>query len=476
VTALFTTKPAQRGLVSLPPCFHVEADGSIRFKPNRADRGTLKSFRVKDANDAVILDTARAAEIAWKWHNDRKAQLPVAAFAMKASDRSFDRLVAIYEERVGYAHLSKSYARDLKRCFKILCRREILGGMPVTPEAMDREKLLNLFVKLQGEEFFGVHDGFKLFTAARLVLFYAVQDMSPPWLPANPLQMTRSKRKEKITQPPGRVVDLRNVEIFKLVKLADWLGLPSLGDFVILALCTGQSVSDVIALKPLHRRRIEVEGGAFYPHQRLKTDVWAFCPETPLLTKRLADIERRQKALWPGREFDFQIIYERTGKPYPYDTLQDLLYALKLLLGGRLDQYNARPQTDCVGPDAHRAIDRTPVLPKIKSLEDLPFSIEPSVMGDADVIDELGEVQRREIKTMDLRDTGLSHYINASDEMTGTLIAGHASGKLVDTKKFNRILRLHYWKQNGTQVVKAAHALDEIHALFHPKPKLTVVA
>jgi hypothetical protein len=84
-------------------------------------------------------------------------------------------------------------------------------------------------------------------------------------------------------------------------------------------------------------------------------------------------------------------------------------------------------------------------------------------------------VQRREIKTMDLRDTGLSHYINASDEMTGTLIAGHASGKLVDTKKFNRILRLHYWKQNGTQVVKAAHALDEIHALFHPKPKLTVV-
>lgn len=458
ITLPSAKRPSDQGLIAKPPGLCQEPGGGWRWKPTRRYRKLNQgSVVMKRADGSIIKDLKEAIVVYEQLIHQINAGIEVNSTTNSA--RTFDALVAHYRKEV-FDHpdsieqglFSESYRRDQARYFPMLCKKEMFGGL--TMDELNRKDMLRLLRIAQKK--YGIDQGYKLYGAARLLMGHAVSEQ---WIAApNPLAETKGKRPDKIIKPKGRIATWTTEEIVGFIRLAQHLGLPSQAHFVVLSVCTGQSVGDVLAMKRLGEPLLPERGG-FWPHERGKTGISAFIPASRLARSHVAQMIAEQERLWPGRVFEEQLIYERTGRAYVYNKFNEINFAIRTLLSGDLKAYNANELTRRFTPDAHRRSDRTPVLPPLKSLADLPVKPVPSIA------DKLAS---------DLRDTACSRIIKKTgSELIPTLTSGHASSKLTrDREEKNDMIRKHYWEKDGEPVLAALHAWDDIYDALYPAVRL----
>src|SRR5262249_32575394 len=115
---------------------------------------------------------------------------------------------------------------------------------------------------------------------------------------------------------PPRIVVWTPAEVARMIELADAMGVPSVGDAVIVALHTGQRQGDVLTLE-----MPQIDGGTakFAPSKTFgRGGSRSAVPLTPQLAQRIAAIRERRAAARVAElgTRDLVILSERTGQPY----------------------------------------------------------------------------------------------------------------------------------------------------------------
>jgi hypothetical protein len=149
-----------------------------------------------------------------------------------------------------------------------------------------------------------------LVAVARLALSHAVRI---GWLTVNPA------RTLGIDGVAPRCVVWTPAEIEALLAAADALGLPSVGDAIVIALHTGQRQGDVLALEAPQVR----DARAYF--RQAKRGARVAVPLTPQLEARLAEIQARRRSAGPVVMFptERRLVLDAHGRPYTRERFGD---------------------------------------------------------------------------------------------------------------------------------------------------------
>lgn len=118
----------------------------------------------------------------------------------------------------------------------------------------------------------------------------------------------------EMDEADGRLVQWSRAEIDCFVAVADYLGWPSLGDALTLALLTSQRRNDLLPL-----RGAAIDAGGIYRFVQSKTGREAKVKAVPMLLDRIQAMHARKRARWGEAALEYEIICESTGLPYPPD-------------------------------------------------------------------------------------------------------------------------------------------------------------
>lgn len=190
----------------------------------------------------------------------------------------------------------------------------------VTPSSIGAPEFRDFFNYLKGAR--GHHMALACIAALSAAMSWGKE--SSKWrLKNNP------RIKMKFDRPAGRVVMIEMEEFFALVKAADAMGRPSIGDAIFLGLFTGQRQADRLALK---------DDGLVEGRRQLrqsKTGQIVAIKETPQLAVRLAEAKLRVAKLKVKlglREMPETIVVDEiTGRPYNEHTYRHLFSEVRAL-------------------------------------------------------------------------------------------------------------------------------------------------
>lgn len=120
----------------------------------------------------------------------------------------------------------------------------------------------------------------------------------------------------EMDEAPGRLVLWSLAQIACYVAWADYLGWPSLGDAVIVALLTSQRRNDILPVLAL-----PLDGDGIYRFKTSKTGRDAKVKAVPMLLDRVRALRARKLETWPERNAaqTFEIVCDKTGEPYAAD-------------------------------------------------------------------------------------------------------------------------------------------------------------
>lgn len=136
----------------------------------------------------------------------------------------------------------------------------------------------------------------------KLAFNYAIKKLR--WLDFNPVSAV------EMADTDGRLVFYEPEEFGALLAAADYLGLASMGDAIVLGALTGQRKADLLALP-----EGDLAGDHYVIHQH-KRGREAFVPFVRPLRARIEAMRARKRAAWPGVHHTLELICTRTGKPY----------------------------------------------------------------------------------------------------------------------------------------------------------------
>ena len=207
----------------------------------------------------------------------RKAQGPRRPRIIVDNPRGCRALWKEYKESPRWTRLDPITQRDYNSKAGIWL--EEFGDKHVS--ALEHHHLYTWWEEMHSERGHAMANG--TVAVARLVLSYAVKK---GWLTVNPA------RNLGLDGVPPRCVVWTPTEIDALMKAADTLKLPGVGDAIIIALHTGQRQGDVLALEAPQI----ANGRALF--RQSKRGARVSVPLTPQLQARLAEInERRRKGV-----------------------------------------------------------------------------------------------------------------------------------------------------------------------------------
>lgn len=334
------------------PAYWQYRDGRPRWIPSQGLRAA--GWRARDLKDAagaflsegLSRDAAReinAAVAAWRRGEPVDAAFasiaPAGAVAPDAAggplpvavDRlSIGRLLDAYLESREFLALAAStqtgYRSSLKRLVDTLAGYAALPAAPDDPAyllAVATIRAANVSIFAPAETAAGITDllytaYWKLNDAVGKHQAYAVMAAASAWLAWARRHQSRTiqnwAKEVRRDTPPGRIRPLTWAEVEALVRAADRLGLPSIGDAVVLGLDLSWSQGDRLALTWDRCKNGRALTGA---EGRQKTGRVGGTPMTSLGRARVAQILLRQRAM-PARPTHV-IWSEVTNAPWSAD-------------------------------------------------------------------------------------------------------------------------------------------------------------
>lgn len=231
-----------------------------------------------------------------------------------------------------------------------------------------------------------------------------------------------------------------------MVAHADALGLPSIGDAILLGADLGQREGDILRLQ-----RIRYSNGVFYRIQQRKTNAIVQIPATPRLRDRLelaiARIDavaqaERQAALALGRPArptpPYLVVAEGTGTRYTEDTFRRLFARVRAAAAGKSIKISRKPGVETMNDED---LLRTSHLPKCRTL-----------LGREATADDPEILQAN---FQDLRDTAVTNLAEAGCTIPQICaITGHTEKSAYNVLK-------HYLALNGAMAAEAIAKLVE---------------
>ena len=273
--------------------------GRPRWEPGPTLRG--KGWRGRDLKDEAgawleleaAIEAARALNLElalWRAGTPRKPPKPLRT----VPSRSCQHLWDLYRQAPIFGELASATKRDYKNKIAIFLAE--FGDKQIA--ALDKSHLYGWWEELYQAR--GHHMANGIIRAVRAMLSYAEKK---GWRGDNP------GRGLGLATPKPRQVFWTAAEIAAIVKAADRLRLASVGDAIIVALHSGQRLSDVLALpdRIFEASRIRLT--------QAKRGALVDAPMTPALIERVAAIKARRRIVdIAGNEA--LIRREDTGGPY----------------------------------------------------------------------------------------------------------------------------------------------------------------
>lgn len=185
----------------------------------------------------------------------------------------------------------------------------------LTPAAV--EDWLHAFSRTSGER-----NAHNVYRTLRLICQWAVRRGHMTTNPAVKIGAATPKARRRIAT---------RAELRALIDAADALGRPSIGDFCVVAVCTMQRVSDVLALDASDHH----EDGALHFTQSKTGKALSFAVH-PEITARLGPL-----ALRPGP----LIVSEETGRGYGYDNFAHWFAKVRAAAGARCPSILGKSRT-----------------------------------------------------------------------------------------------------------------------------------
>lgn len=392
---------------ALPPYF-VWRDGRPRWEPGPAMRRAGHKGRDLKAPDGGWMSKGAAIDAAERINDAIRNCLPLET---PQAERTLGALFDKFEASQSFLGLKPRTQADYRQEMKIL--RAWSGDVPVG--AIKRGDIKDFQAKLIAGK--SLTRSNAIMRVLRLTMNYAADELD--WIEKNRASKLKMKR------APGRLVMWTPEEIVTFVLAADWMGLPSQGDAVIMGLCMGQSRADILAAPPL-----VLEGGV-YRMQRRKTGITCYIPPTKPLTDRLAMARARNAKAFPDVTFSTELVASARAGSYPPD---GDFFAHEHLAVRKVASGLAFAEEDEADHAAGRPV----------RLRNLPFTPMPSLM---------------EKSFQDLRDTAVTMLYAATKDIGRVAnITGHS------LKTAQDIIDKHYFVRNAELAIDAGLSFDALLA------------
>lgn len=405
----------------LPPylCWR---DGRPRWNPGPELRSRGYKGRDLKTPDDRWMDLSQAVAAAVELNSQVARQEPLQA---PAKAHTLAELFAAFKgtadkPSAAWKRLKPRTQKDYTQEMAIL--EGLMGDVPVA--AIRRVDIEELYQALKETK--GPARANAIVRVLRLTLNHAIHSLEWPELKTN------RAGKLKLQPTAGRLVMWTRDEIRALVACADWLTVTwtdgttreyqSVGDAVILGLCTGQNRADVLTAPPF------VPENDVYRMRRGKTGRECFIPRSKLLDDRIAEMRARRLASWPNVAFGTELVCTALGHAYPADGdyFQHEFGRVRLIASGAIFALE----------DICRALGGLPPL-----LRNLPFTPTPSILDK---------------NFQDLRDTAVTVlYALLKDISRVATITGHS------LKTAQEIIDKHYFVRQADMVRDAGAAFDD---------------
>lgn len=386
------------------PRYMAWRDGRPRWIPGPRLRALGHKGRDLKKPDGSWMTLGQAVDAADKINDAVDKSLPLET---PAAERTLNALFDLYEASPNFTNLAPRTQDDYRQEMKTL--RAWAGDTPVT--ALKRTDFKTLQAELTEKR--SQTRSNAIMRVARLTMNFAVDELE--WTDKN------RAAKLKMKSVAGRLVVWTPEEIKTFVAAADYAGLESAGDAVMMGLCLGQNEADILACPPL---RIE-EG--VYRMTRGKNGRVAYIPPVMALVDRLNLAHLRLARKYPNVRFATELVSTERGTSYPAEATffqQEHLYVRKLAAGVIFAEEDA----------ADRAAGR-PV-----KLRNLPFTPMPSIMDK---------------RFQDLRDTAVTVIYSFTKDIARTAtITGHS------LKTAQQIIDKHYFVRSAGLALEATGCFD----------------
>lgn len=282
-------------------------DGRPRWEPG--PRLRAKGWKGRDLKDeagrwlgqeaAIAAARALNDEVeAWRAGGGRRRREP----APRRSERSCEALWERYAASADYKMLAESTRRDYAKKARVF----LDAGFAEAPvAAVTKPAMVGLWQQLYDTRGHAMANG--VVAVARAMLSFAEL---VGWRPAE------SNPAFNLGRPSlaPRVAFWEAAKLEAIVATADRLGVPSIGDAIVVALHTAQRQGDVLAMPArIFADRVRLT--------QFKTGALIDAPATPQLVERVAAIRRRHAAgiVVELRPADTLIVSEATGRQYRPD-------------------------------------------------------------------------------------------------------------------------------------------------------------
>lgn len=234
---------------------------------------------------------------------------------------------------------------------------EVFGDVPV-PQ-ISRAMIEDLHQQLAAER--GAATANAVIRTLRRTLYYAVDSLE--WVAKN-----RAARFDEI-DTDGRLVIWTVDEVATFVAAADWLGLESQGDAVILGATLGQRQNDIIRLQ-----EAAYKDGAYTirPRKTQGSTGKLVHVRVPKIGRDRIEAARARKARrWPKIAHTSEIVSEETGRPYHPEGshFRELFRIVRAFAAGD------------AGKLADLSAEFRATLPQLQAGHNLPFTPMPSILG-----------------------------------------------------------------------------------------------
>lgn len=401
------------------PDYFVWRDGHPRWNPGRGVRALgFKGVDLKDEkgrwlSKGAAIDKAEAlnAAVAAQRHaiktGEAFAPLPAAqgprTLAALCDDfQKRSKFTGGETDRPGKRVLARKTVLTYARHCRILCAwAGDVAATALTPEMV--EDFYNVLARERGSA-----EANAIMRSLRAVMIYG-RDVKK-WPIDNPVKGLEMDKVE------GRLVVWTAAEISAFVRCADWLGLPSLGDAVILGVMTGQRAGDVLTM-----REGQLADG-FYQIEQSKTGKRVKVRAVLKLLARIHEARARKASRWGNVAHMTEIVREQTGGAYDAEgsVFRDYFYRARLVAAGVAFSIE----------NAMRVLMGQPPL-----IRNLPFDPLPSLVDK---------------HFQDLRDTAVTWLFRAGcSQAEIATITGHS------LKTVNEILDKHYFVRDDALAVSA---------------------